>query len=179
MGKIALSIVQSVDGFIANQDDSFDFIEGYPSPELKDLSTSDDPYNLEAFFDAYDIVVMGNASYKMGFASDFPNKTIYVVTNQDRPNEGNLHFVKPGQIVKLMLAKKKQDHNIYLYGGGVMLQPFMAADAIDEYIIGTVPIILGKGKALFYELPDAVPLQLSQVDVIGGMTIHIYHRRPQ
>lgn len=179
MGKIALSIVQSVDGYIANHDDSFDFIEGYPSRDLKDLSTSAEPYNLEAFFDVYDIVVMGDASYQMGFASDFPSKTVYVVTNQDRANEGHIHFVKPSQIVKLMLAKKKQDHHIYLYGGGVMLQPFIAADAIDEYIIGTVPIILGQGKPLFYELPDAVPLQLSQVDVIGGMTIHIYHRRPQ
>ena len=177
MSKIALSIVQSVDGYIADLDDQFDFIEGIPGPHLKDISTSDSPYSLEAFFDMYDIIVMGHQSYKIGFATDFPSKTIYVVTNEKRPNEGNIHFVKPGQIVKLMMAKKKQGHHIYLYGGGIVLKPFMAANAIDEYIIGTVPIILGKGKPLFYELDESIPLQLDQVDVMGGLTIHIYHRR--
>lgn len=176
MGKIALSIVQSVDGYIADSDGQFDFIEGMPGPHLKDISTGDSPYSLETFFDMYDLIVMGHQSYKIGFAADFPSKTIYVVTNEKRPNEGNIHFVKPGQIVKLMLAKKKQGHHIYLYGGGIVLKPFMAANAIDEYIIGTVPIILGKGKPLFYELNESIPLQLDQVDVIGGLTIHIYHR---
>ncbi|MEY8370858.1 dihydrofolate reductase family protein [Aerococcaceae bacterium 50-4] len=179
MGKIALSIVQSVDGYIADLDDQFDFIEGVAGPNLTDVSTSDSPYSLEAFFDAYDIIVMGHTSYQIGFAADFPSKTIYVVTNDKQPNEGNIHFVKPGQIVKLMQAKKRQGHNIYLYGGGIVLKPFMAADAIDEYIIGTVPIILGKGKPLFYELAESIQLQLDQVDVLGGMTIHIYHKRVQ
>ncbi|MGH2016086.1 hypothetical protein [Aerococcus urinaeequi] len=100
MGKIALSIVQSVDGYIADLDDQFDFIEGIPGPHLKDISTSDSPYSLEAFFDMYDIIVMGHQSYKIGFATDFPSKTIYVVTNEKRPNEGNIHFVKPGHIGK-------------------------------------------------------------------------------
>lgn len=177
MGKIALSIVQSVDGFIADESDDFDFIEGYPSPSLKDMSTSDEPYSLEDFFETYNIIVMGHTSYKIGFAADFPSKTVYVVTNEKRPNEGNIHFVKPGQIVKLMLAKKRQGNHIYLYGGGIMLQLFMEANAIDEYIIGTVPVILGHGKSLFYELTNRVELQLSQVDVIGGMTIQIYHKR--
>lgn len=49
MGKIALSIVQSVDGYIADLDDQFDFIEGIPGPHLKDISTSDSPYSLKPF----------------------------------------------------------------------------------------------------------------------------------
>ncbi len=62
MGKIALSIVQSVDGYIADLDDQFDFIEGVAGPNLTDVSTSDSPYSLEAFFEAYDIIVMGHPS---------------------------------------------------------------------------------------------------------------------
>src|SRR5699024_11511932 len=138
-----------------------------PGPHLKDISTSDSPYSLEAFFDMYDIIVMGHQSYKIGFATDFPSKTIYVVTNEKRPNEGNIHFVKPGQIVKLMMAKKKQGHHIYLYGGGIVLKPFMVANALDENIIGTLPIILGKGKPLFYELDESIPLQLHPFDLMG------------
>lgn len=69
MGKIALSIVQSVDGYIADLDDQFDFIEGVAGPNLRDVSTSDSPYSLGAFFDAYDIIVMGHQSYKIGFAA--------------------------------------------------------------------------------------------------------------
>ncbi len=177
MGKIALSIVQSIDGYIAKADDSFDFVEGFPAVDLKDMSTSDTPYSLLEFFDAYDIVVMGHQSYKMGFAADFPTKIVYIVTNHKQANEANIHFVKPNQITKLMMAKKKKGHNIYLYGGGITIQPFIAANLIDEYVIGTVPIILGSGKPLFYELSQEIPLQLSQVDVLGGMTIQIYHRR--
>lgn len=66
---------------------------------------------------------------------------------QDLPNWKNirvLHQVDPDQIRTL-----KQKEDITILGSGTIVQQLANLSLIDEYALVVVPIILGKGKALF------------------------------
>ncbi|AMB99605.1 dihydrofolate reductase [Aerococcus urinaehominis] len=177
-GKISLSLVQSLDGYVADRNYATEFAEGYPGPNLKDVYSQENPFDMFKFYQETTIIVMGARTYRQGYAQGFPKQDIYVVTDQDPANQGRIHFVKARRIVKLMLAKKKQGHQIYILGGAMTANLFIKEQAIDRYMIATVPYILGTGRRLFYPQAQQIPLQLDQVDVMGGMTLQIYSPRP-
>ncbi|MEG0152041.1 MAG: dihydrofolate reductase family protein [Cellulosilyticaceae bacterium] len=54
---------------------------------------------------------------------------------------------------------------------------FIKEDAIDEYIIGIIPVILGKGRPLFIGDNQAIKLQLKEYSVSEGITILKYIKR--
>ena len=44
---------------------------------------------------------------------------------------------------------KNEGKNIFLFGGGVVIDHFVKADVIDEYIIGIIPTIEEANIAIF------------------------------
>lgn len=177
MAEIVLSMMQSLDGYIADQNLEFDFIEGYPGPHLEELSSQKQSFDFDDFVGKVDIIVMGMTSYQQGFHLAYPDKAIYVVTSKKINNQANLHFLAPQLLLKLILAKRKQGKSSYILGGGMTAQLFISADAVDRYVIGTVPYLQGSGRKLFYPQDQAIPLQLETVQVLGGMTLCQYLRR--
>lgn len=71
---------------------------------------------------------------------------------------------------------KNTNENIFLFGGGITIKPFIEEDLIDEYEIGIVPVILGKGRKLFYEMYKKIDLQLTDVNIEDGITILRYKK---
>lgn len=167
----------SLDGYIADNQLTTDFIEGVAGEQLEDIASPQKCYDFDAFNQAIDCIVMGKTSFQQGYHLAYADKTIYVVTQEKRRNEGNLHYVLPKQIIKLMLAKQKQGKTIYILGGAKTAQLFINAGVIDEYVIGTVPYLLGDGRRLFAESSKVIPLKLTAVDVLGGMTLCVYQPR--
>lgn len=43
----------------------------------------------EEFLAGIDIVVMGRNCYDQGFAKEYPTKTVYVATSEEKEDEGN------------------------------------------------------------------------------------------
>lgn len=87
--------------------------------------------------------------YEQNFHKDYKNKKVYVATSEHLQNYDNVHFIN-GDICKIIKEEKnKVGKNIFLFGGGKLVDAFIKADIIDEYIVGIIPIILGKGRPLF------------------------------
>lgn len=177
IGKMTLSILQSVDGYIADNNHQFDMLEGFGGTTLTDIYTGDSPFDFDNFLNNNDCIVMGHTAYVLGMSDSFVEEQVYIVTDKDYHNEGNLHFVKPNRIVKLMLAKRRQDKQIYIFGGGLTAHLFLEGQAFDELLIATVPYILGSGRSLFYPQENPIPLQLESVDIMGGLTLQRYSLR--
>lgn len=139
----------SLDGYIADEEGSYDWIVPVPNPAL------DTAHRLpfEEFLAEVDIVVMGRRCYDQDQHRDYValGKRVVVATAKPParlPGEDLVEFVGNG-VIDLILAERNGGRRCFLFGGGVLVQSSLAADAVDEMTIGVVPVVLGGGRPLF------------------------------
>jgi dihydrofolate reductase len=75
-----------------------------------------------------------------------------------------------GDVVEAVAALKAQPGNdLQIVGSGNLIQSLQAASLIDEYIVWTFPVILGRGKRLFETTakPGALRLISTQASRTG------------
>lgn len=173
-GKIVLNLAMSLDGYIADEAGGYGWIVWQGNQDL-DTKTQLD---FNGFLQDIDIVVMGKNCYDQNMHKDYPyhTKSVYIATNSDLKDYDNIHFIK-GDIVNLILKEKSKGKNIYLFGGGKLVDNFIKSNVIDEYIIGIVPTILGKGRPLFYENNPEIKLYLNEYIIQDGFVIMKYKKR--
>jgi dihydrofolate reductase len=172
-GKIVLNLAMSLDGYIASEDGGYDWIVGDGDNTLDTTNKHD----FDKFMNDIDVVVMGKKCYDQNMHHDFKNKKVYVATSQKINNQENLQFIS-GDISKIILEEKEEGgKNIFLFGGGGLVDNFIKADIIDEYILGVIPIILGKGRPLFLGNNSTIKLHLDEYIIENGISILKYTKR--
>lgn len=185
MGKIVMSLAISLDGYILDEQGNYDWIVGDGSDALD--SVSEARFSFDAFLASVDTVVMGRRSYDL-HGQDFQEHQVWVATHRGLPEETSSH-VTPlrGDIVSAVLAlrdarastgnQQSVDKDIWLFGGAELIAPFVAQGAIDRYIIGIIPVLLGSGKPLFTPGFSRQQLTLKQMSAEGGIVVLQYEPR--
>jgi dihydrofolate reductase len=171
-GKIILNLAMSIDGYIASDDGSFDWIIGDGDDHL-DTSLK---WDYTAFLKEIDVIVMGRHCYEQNMHNEFKDKKVYIATSQIIENHDNLHFLN-GDICEKIIEEKNHNKSVFLFGGGILLDSFIKADIIDEYIIGIIPTILGSGRPLFLKDNPKIDLHLQELILDKGVTILKYDER--
>lgn len=171
-GKIILNLAISLDGYIADEDGGFDWIVGDGQSKLN----TESKWDYAKFLEEIDIVVMGKKCYDQGFHQEFKEKEVYIATSQEIDNYDNYHFIGE-DICKTISVLRDEGKNIFLFGGGVLIDHFLKADIIDEYIIGIIPTILGTGRLLFLGNNPKIDLTLQFYAVEDGIVVMKYSRR--
>lgn len=172
MRKIILNLAMSLDGYIATEDGKYDWIVGDG-----DKSHDTEVYDFNAFLDTIDTMVLGRKAYDDCDMAPFADKEILIATTKDLENYDNIRFIK-GDIIKLLQDEQKKDgKDIYLFGGGELIDHFIKADIIDEYAVAIVPTILGKGRKLFFEDNPKIDLKLEKYWIQEGTMIMHYSKR--
>lgn len=167
-GKVILNIAMSVDGYIARLDDSYDWITGHGD---KNCDT-DKQFDYQAWLDSIDIVVMGKRCFDLNMHQEYKNKKILVATHSPTEDFDNISFTN--DLESRIKLEKEKGNNLYLFGGGKLIESLVEKDMIDEYIIGIIPIILGEGIHLFYPHKNAISLKLIDNYIDNGMVIMKY-----
>ncbi|MBS5939937.1 dihydrofolate reductase [Clostridium sartagoforme] len=171
-GKIILNLAISLDGYIADENGGYDWIVGDDNSKLNTENKSD----FAKFLEGIDVVVMGRNCYNQNFHKDYKEKDVYIATSENIADYENYHFMN-GDICKTISDLKNQGKNIFLFGGGVVIDSFVKEDIIDEYIIGIIPTILGKGRKLFLENNPKIDLNLQEYSVEDGIIVMKYSKR--
>lgn len=171
--KIVLNLAMSLDGYIASEDGGYDWLTHEGDEKLD----TEKKWDFADFLEGIDVVVMGKKCYDQGFHNDFKDKKVYVATSQELKDEDNIKFINDDICKIIQEEKSRPGKDIYLFGGGVLIDSFIKADIIDEYIIGIIPTILGKGRPLFLGNNDPIKLQLKDYIVDKGVTISIYSKK--
>ena len=171
-GKIILNLAISLDGYIADEEGGFDWIVGDGSNTLNTKNKID----FDKFLEGINVVVMGRNCYNQNFHNEYKDKDVYIATSDDMEDYENYHFIK-GDICKQISDLKEEGKNIFLFGGGKMIDPFIKDDIIDEYIIGIIPTILGKGRRLFLGNNPKIDLKLQEYSVEDGIIVMRYSKR--
>jgi dihydrofolate reductase len=175
----------SLDGFIATEDDSLDWLFA-----LGDLSDSSYP----AFISEVGALAMGSATYEwmirhadkvaQEVGSPWPySQPTWVFTSRDLPTiEGaNIRFatgdVRQAHDEMRSAAGAK---NIWIVGGGDLAGQFHDAGLLDELILQVGSVTLGKGKPLFPRRVLSPTLQLISCHQMGASMVELrYEVRKQ
>lgn len=152
MTKIKLFIATSLDGFIARENGSLDWLLELPNPTQLDHGYND-------FMKDIDLIIMGRKTYDevLGFGIEWPysNCKTYVVTKDENYEVKTVHTFLlhkiNGTIINELKAESRK--NIWLVGGGELITQFLNENAIDDITLCMIPIILGKGIRLFPDQP--------------------------
>ena len=141
MRKIKLFIACSLDGFIARTDGAVDWL------------FTDEDYGYDRFYDTIDTTLMGNKTYQQIIDTGvFPYQDTknFVFTRQmDLQPTRWVTFVNEDMVSFAHTLKNRPGKDIWLIGGGAIINILYQAGLIDRYILSIHPIILGKGIPLF------------------------------
>lgn len=149
-------IACSLDGFVAREDHSLDW--------LMKQNTDGENHGYEEFVAGMDGLIMGSGSYHQVAAFDpWPySKPVIVLSNSltdaDIPSrlkdKVTLSRATPGQIMQEL------DWSHAYIDGGAVIQSFLRAGQIADLHLTFIPILLGQGKRLFGPLPADIDLEL-------------------
>jgi dihydrofolate reductase len=169
--RISVFIAHTVDGYIATDDDSLDWLFA-AAPEGED-------YGFEAFLADVDVVAMGRATYD--FIKDFPElpygeRPVHVFTTQPLgPREGFEFYARTPQEA---VAAWEADGVTRVYvDGGTLISQFLEAGLVDDLTLTTVPLLLGSGKPLFHRIPVSTPLRLVDVQQFPSGMVNLRYER--
>lgn len=176
MRQLVLNIAISLDGYIAREDGSYDWIEGHGTEQF------DTPLQFDnsGFFASCDTIIMGRKAYDdcpLEMIDYHEMKQFYVATHQQRLSDRpNLHFTS-SILENVKSLKAEEGGPIWLFGGADLVQLMIDHDMIDQYIIGIIPTILGKGRLLFKGNDQEHKLKLIESTVTDGIAMLRYNRR--
>ena len=160
---------QSLDGYIAREDGNLDWLISIPNPDGSD-------YGFSAFMKKVDAVVMGRNTFEMvqSFGQWPYTIPVFVLSStlkeleEGYRDKAEVISGRPLEIVTKLKSKGYQ--NLYI-DGGKTIHAFLEADLIDEFIISTAPVILGRGIPLFPHLNRTVNLDLKSSEKLGTQLV--------
>mgnify|MGYP001164636366 CR=1 FL=1 len=157
--KVMVYIATSLDGYIATDKDSLEWL-------FKVEGEGDNGYS--EFYDTIDTVVLGRRTYDWirNFEEEnFPyaNKKCYVFTRTPYVADENVEFIH-GDISKFISSLKMEaGKNIWIVGGGEIISQCVKEKLVDEFILFVAPTLIGKGISLFNQQNIEVELELKSV----------------
>ena len=76
---------------------------------------------------------------------------------------------------EISTIKAEPGPDVIVWGGSRLAGALAAADLVDEYRLLVQPLVLGRGQALFDQLPDSRRLELIEAKPFpGGILAQVY-----
>jgi dihydrofolate reductase len=142
---LVLYVASSLDGYIAKEDDSLDWL-------FKAEGQGDNGYS--NFYETVDTILMGRRTYEQILVLEngkFPykDKKCYVFSKTVNETNEHVEFVNDDILNFSNKLKRQIGKNIWIVGGGSLLNSFLKEKLVDEFIITIAPTIIGNGIPLF------------------------------
>src|SRR3954462_15410887 len=185
--RVVVSQFVTVDGVIEDPGGSENFARGGWAFQF-DRGDEGDKFKLDEVM-AADALLLGRVTYE-GFAEAWPsregefadkfnNMTKYVVSSTiENPDWNNSHVI--GDVAADVPALRDRHEGDILVNGSAQLVAALAEnDLVDEYRLMVFPVVLGGGKRLFGDTPQASALSLAETKAVGpdGVTVNVYRPR--
>jgi dihydrofolate reductase len=172
MAKTVYYCASSLDGYIAESDDTIGWLTGYKgSFEGNGVQPIEGGY--EEFYEGVGALVSGSVTYEFVYreltasGSDWPykGKPTWILSSRDLPKlegEGVDIRIVDAPVSDLYdgLIAAAGERDLWVIGGGNVASQFADAGLLDQLLVTIVPVVLGGGKPLFERrLADAMQLK--------------------
>ncbi|MGB3697437.1 MAG: dihydrofolate reductase family protein [Gordonia sp. (in: high G+C Gram-positive bacteria)] len=142
----------TIDGFLADPNDSLDWLLSQPIDD-------DGPFSIAELMAGTGTIAMGATTYEWlvehtaGEPWSYPEQQTFVFTHRDlapvHPTVTRL--AGPPAEHRARLEDAAGDRGVWVVGGGGLAAQFAAAGMLDEMIVSYAPVTLGSGRSLFTE----------------------------
>ena len=185
MTKTVFHTATTINGFLADDNDSLQWLFDVPTEGLEDG-------DLEQFTPGVGAIVMGSTTYN--WVVDFENlmehpdkwqpfygdRPTWVFTSREQPRVpgANLHFVsgKVGEAWPQILASANGG-DVWVMGGGELVGQFIDAGLLDEIRLSVAPATLVSGRPLLPRNLGTAELRLISARQVGAFAELIYEVR--
>lgn len=168
----------SLDGYIAEADDSIEWLTGYEG-SFEGTGAEPNPMSeggpYDEFYAGVGALVMGSATYEWlldhldlagGGKWPYAGKPCWVLSSRQLPmpeGEGVDVRLAGGSVGELYgeMAAAAGEGSLWIVGGGGVASQFADEGHLDEVHLTVVPVVLGAGKPLFEHRLPGGPLQLT------------------
>ena len=166
-------IASSLDGFIAREDGSIDWL------------FTDDDYGYQEFYESVDAVIMGRKTFEKGLElgggiNPTKDKKNYVFSRNQQSLGGmekddEVEFV--GKDVRKFVEKlvDSSGKDIWLVGGSEIISILLKADLLHDIIMSIHPKILGKGIPLFKNTEKEMNLKMINCKAFDSGLVQLYY----
>ncbi len=177
MRKTVLFIAVSLDGYIADGQNSVEWIKG--QDEDVDMV---DTYSL--FIKDVDTIIMGRRTYNQIVNELSPSvwpysgMISYVITHHiDREDSADIKFIDSDPSVLIEQLKQEEGKNIWICGGASIINQLAKDNLIDVYHLTIIPVLLGNGVRLFESSENTIELRLVKTMDYNGIVELVYCKR--
>jgi dihydrofolate reductase len=159
--KGSVFIATSLDGYIARDDGSIDWLE-----KANTRVPKGEDFGYKEFFSSVDILVMGRNTYELvrTFGTwPYGKKPVVVLSSRTikipkaLSKTLSVSSENPPALFDRLSAKGVK--HVYI-DGGITIQRFLTAGLIDELTVTLIPVLIGSGKPLFGALLNDITLEL-------------------
>lgn len=176
MALVRYYAAQSLDGYIAESDDSIEWLTGYEgSFDGADSDAGQAGY--DDFYEGIGALVMGSTTYEwiLEHARGWPyaGKPAWVLSSrglaQPEDEDADVRIVD-AEVPELIdeLRDAAGDRDIWIVGGGPVASQFAEQGLLDRVEVTVVPVVLGEGKRLFDRRLESGPMQLISVTTFSS-----------
>lgn len=175
MRKSIYYCAASLDGYIAESDDTIEWLTGYNGSfdgDRAEPSPMAEGGSYERFYAQVGALISGSATYEFVFGHTagsgrwpYSGKPYWVLSSRDLPvpedEQADVRVVDAA-VTDLIgeLRAAAGDLDLWIVGGGTVASQFADAGLLDELHLTVVPVVLGDGKPLFEGRLAGDPLQL-------------------
>lgn len=158
--KFAVFIGTSLDGFIAREDGSIDWLikANQLVPKGEDCGYAD-------FMKSVDAILMGRKTFQTALGFDtwpYGDMPVYILSRSisELPSTvpASVQLIQ-GQVADISKQIAAAGHRKVYLDGGETIQSFLAANAVAELTITRVPVLIGSGRPLFGNVPQDIMLE--------------------
>ncbi len=184
MGRIVFDTATSLNGWIADEDNSLAWLFAVDNGQAPD----------EGLFPSKaTVMVEGSTTYEWVLAQEdllahpekwraiYGDKPTFVFTSRELPvpQGADVRFVA-GPVTGALPAIRAAagDGDIWVVGGGDLAGQFFDAGALDEIALSVAPVALTGGAPLFPRRVQAVRLRLKSVAAVGQFARLVYSVQP-
>ena len=172
MRRLRYNVAMSLDGYIADSHDGFDWI------------LHDETVDFAGLFARVDTIVLGRRTYETMLAMGAPpwkaGTRVYVVSGKLAPDayEGVSIVTQDPVALASALRREAGDGEIWLFGGGQLFAGLLAGHQVDTVEVTIVPVLLGGGVPLLAPGPDRTPLALTWSHVYPSGMVALHYSVP-
>jgi dihydrofolate reductase len=192
MSRTVYYCAASLDGYIAERDDTIDWLTSYQGSfdggEELALGPLAPGGSYERFYAGVGALVSGSTTYEFildhvagGGSWPYSGRPYWVLSSRQLPlpaaAAGDVH-VQNAPVVKIAddLRAAAGDGDVWVVGGGNVASQFAEAGLLDELHLTIVPVVLGAGKPLFNRRLSGSPLQLLGSELYANGMVELRYR---